>query len=280
MSKDERGPAPLRQDLAAGDLANAGWKLLRHLRGGDDVRTLRKLVGRDVPQSEIDALLDELASAEELRAALRSPAVERWNAAGGTIDGDLRALFELDSLGRGRFVVLYAATRLLKPEVVVETGCFTGRDSAALLLALERNGRGHLHTIDLPAAQGALRPTAPDLPLPDDVQPGFLVPDELRHRWTLTLGDAVEELPALLRSLPRVDLFLHDSEHTYAHMIWEYSSAWRRLAPGGIIVSDDISWNTAFWDFARGVGAPLVIHRATPNVGALRRPVAGDGGSP
>jgi methyltransferase family protein len=107
--------------------------------------------------------------------------------------------------------------------------------------------------------------------LPPDLSPGFLVPDSLRSRWSLIIGDARHELAPLLERLGEVGLFFHDSHHSYSHMMWEFATVWPYLGRPGLLVSDDISWNTAYWDFASGVGGKLVIHRGSPNVGALSR---------
>jgi len=47
--------------------------------------------------------------------------------------------------------LLYALVRVFQPEVVVETGVGPGGSSAFILNALERNGFGHLYSIDLPS---------------------------------------------------------------------------------------------------------------------------------
>ena len=44
----------------------------------------------------------------------------------------------------------YLVCRLLEPAVVVETGVAYGVSSAFILRALEKNGRGVLHSVDLP----------------------------------------------------------------------------------------------------------------------------------
>lgn len=44
---------------------------------------------------------------------------------------------------------LYGFVRLLKPRVVVETGCYHGHASLAIGRALKANGRGVLHTCDI-----------------------------------------------------------------------------------------------------------------------------------
>lgn len=54
----------------------------------------------------------------------------------------------------------------------------------------------------------------------------------------------------LLAEIGKVDIFLHDSEHTYDNMMFEYATAWDYLPKGGLLLSHDISWNNAGRDFA------------------------------
>jgi predicted O-methyltransferase YrrM len=89
--------------------------------------------------------------------------------------------------------------------------------------------------------------------------PGWLVPDMLKKRWHLILGDSRKILPRLLRDLGQIDMFLHDCLHTYDHMIFEYSVVWKHLAHEGILASDDVEWNIAFYDFCRAVKARRVV---------------------
>src|SRR5436305_8097960 len=44
----------------------------------------------------------------------------------------------------------YAVTRALRPNIAIETGVCYGITSAHLLCALQQNGEGSLHSIDLP----------------------------------------------------------------------------------------------------------------------------------
>lgn len=44
---------------------------------------------------------------------------------------------------------LYGLVRLLKPAVVVETGCYHGEASLVIASALRMNGHGHLYTCDI-----------------------------------------------------------------------------------------------------------------------------------
>jgi hypothetical protein len=109
---------------------------------------------------------------------------------------------------------------------------------------MELNKSGLLYSIDLPNADpGAL--------VPENKETGWIVPSELRHRWKLILGRSQEQLPPLLRELQKIDAFLHDSEHTYEVMMFEYETVWPHLRDRGVLLSDDIHWNGAFYDFAR-----------------------------
>jgi predicted O-methyltransferase YrrM len=137
---------------------------------------------------------------------------------------------------------LYAIVRAAKPRVMIETGVASGLSSAHTLRALDRNGLGALHSIDLPNVQeGSI--------LPEGRTSGWIVPDSLRGRWKLQLGDSRVLLPELLGSLDRVDVFLHDSDHSYEGMMFEFEQAYPKLAPGGLLLSDDTHLHPAWDDF-------------------------------
>lgn len=137
------------------------------------------------------------------------------------------------TLGR----LCFAACRSVQPESVVETGVAHGVTTAYILYALHLNGRGHLHSIDLPP----LTKNAADLV-------GIAVPDHLRERWTLHRGATRQQLPIALAQAGLVDVFVHDSLHTYRTMTWEFNTALRHLNRPGILISDDVEGNRAFED--------------------------------
>ncbi len=144
---------------------------------------------------------------------------------------------------------LYVLVRCIKPEVVVETGVCNGMSTAYLLQGLHDNHCGHLYSIDLPN-----HPTlGTDLILPDGYETGELIPEYLRGSWDLITGDATYCLGPLLSKVKTIDIFIHDSRHTYEHMMWEYVTAWPSIKKGGFLVSDDIHWNNAFSEFLRNV---------------------------
>jgi hypothetical protein len=41
-------------------------------------------------------------------------------------------------------------------------------------------------------------------------------------------------------------MFVHDSEHSHPCMMFEYELAFEWLDDGGLLLSDDITWNDAF----------------------------------
>lgn len=131
----------------------------------------------------------------------------------------------------------YLACRLTTPETVVETGVAYGVSSAFILRALEQNGRGTLHSVDLP-------------PLRREYERfwGVAVPDGHQERWRLHRGSSRRVLPGLLREAGPVDLFVHDSLHTRRNMRREFDIVWPNLRPGGILLADDVERNSAFAD--------------------------------
>jgi hypothetical protein len=128
----------------------------------------------------------------------------------------------------------YLVSRLLRPTIVIETGVANGVTSAFILRALAENGHGSLHSIDLPPlGRGVDHPV------------GALIPDRLRGRWQLHVGSSRTELPKVVDG-KTVDVFLHDSAHTYRTMSWEFATVWPFLRSGGVLLSDDVQNNKAF----------------------------------
>jgi len=143
--------------------------------------------------------------------------------------------------GDGALVrAIWCLIRHLKPRNVVETGVAHGFTSRFILEALERNGAGHLSSIDLPPLDPLMRK-----------QIGIAVDERFRHRWTLIAGSSRRCLPGLLSRLGEIDLFIHDSRHTERNVRFELDRAWAALKPGGALVIDDVDSNWGFDSFRR-----------------------------
>lgn len=212
-----------------------------------DERFLARLAA--VPVSQIRAYVNEPLQQLRFMQHLRDSVQEAGDHMGGAEPYARKTLLQ------------YAAVRALEPTTVVETGVANGISSALFCLALAQAGKnGRLFSIDL----------GDRAPLPKEKEVGWAVPDWLRARWHLRLGDAAQELPRVLGELGQIDVFVHDSLHTFDHMMFEFETAYQYLRPGGLLISDDVLWNEAFDRFSASVG-PLVagiLH----GVGFLRKP--------
>ncbi len=178
-----------------------------------------------IPKKNVSELFEELAEEESFLTSVNES-------------------LELRQPGPGRFYMtreadlLYVVVRLMKPDVVVETGVGAGKSSAFILKAMQKNGKGVLHSIDLP----------------DEKQSsGWIVQDDLRSRWNLLLGTSEDILDPLLQEVSPIDIFLHDSNHSYENMIFEFTSAWPALKSNGMLLAHDVGRNDSLFDFCRQI---------------------------
>lgn len=147
-------------------------------------------------------------------------------------------------------IILYILVRIYKPSVCVETGVFYGGNSCFILNALRRNNFGELISIDLPSKQiksnkrHFLVGDKEDIPSELDV--GFLIHQSLKERWNLIRGDSLKEIPKIVKN---VDLYIHDSEHSFHFVQNEMSMIWKKLSGNAIIVVDDLDWSNGFYGF-------------------------------
>jgi predicted O-methyltransferase YrrM len=199
-------------------------------------------------------------------------------------EAEYRALapdFATGSVHPSEGALLYGLVRGLRPATIIETGTASGVSTTYLLAALHRNGAGRLVSIDLPfsaAETGELRAIVEGTsigvydasPVPAGKEPGWAVPDELRGRWALRLGDARDLLPATLEEVGEIQIFFHDSLHSREHMLFEFETAWPHLARRGVLVADDIFQrkHDALPAFARQVGRPFSTFG---NLGLIRK---------
>jgi predicted O-methyltransferase YrrM len=153
--------------------------------------------------------------------------------------------------------VLYAWIRSRKPKIVLETGVANGHSSVMILSAMSRNGCGELHSTDVIADVGEL-----------------IGPSE-KSRWNYHLFPLTSSRSAfrkLLAKIGSIDVFFHDSLHTYAWQLFEYESVFSRISEGGLLASDDVDVSYAFIDFCRSnKQAPAVLLDSRKMVGFIRK---------
>ena len=169
------------------------------------------------------------------------------------------------TLSDNELVLLHCLVLLIKPDIIVETGVAHGSSSAALLSALHKNGKGALYSIDLPTVEinGKVQAMFKGYSfrledvsvVPGYDQVGWLVPEFLKDRWHLQLGDSLTVLPDTLKCIGNIDMFIHDSLHWYSHMRSEFELVWPYLKAHGVLLSDDIFLlrHSAISDFAASV---------------------------
>jgi len=121
----------------------------------------------------------------------------------------------------GRRLLWYAAVRIMKPAVVVETGVDKGLGSLILCAALLRN-----------VAEGR-----PGRYFGTDIKPdaGYLLGGKYAEVGTILYGDSIESLEKLPET---IDLFISDSEHDPRYEAREYDTISGKLAGTFLVISD------------------------------------------
>ena len=139
---------------------------------------------------------------------------------------------------------LYSLVRELKPEIFLETGVSHGLSSLIILEAMEKNSKGMLFSAEIS----------------NDV--GDLIPLRLRKRWQLIVDAPDKVLEKAIKTIKRdqIDMFMHDSDHSYVSMTNEFNAIKSHMSINGLVLSDDIEENNAFMDFALSVNVePKII---------------------
>lgn len=131
--------------------------------------------------------------------------------------------------------VSHAFADLARPRHVLEIGVRRGMCTAAVVSAAPD---ANLHCVDLWIAEYG----GHDNPGPDAVRPNL---GALGHRGSAEFytGDSHSVLPGLFRQNPDLlyDLILVDGDHSESGALQDLSDVFPRLAPGGMLVFDDIA---------------------------------------
>ena len=156
-----------------------------------------------------------------------------------------------------------------RPRRLVETGVANGRSTRVLLAAIEElwcekddSGRDGsvLHSLDISYS---------------------VVSEDLstNSNWVFHLVSDTHPFEKIMGEIGEIDMFLHDSNHAYWNQLTEYRVAWDHLAPGGVLVSDDVNWSQAFLHFCQENSLnPVVLADGTKFAGVVRK-AGGQAGS-
>jgi len=136
----------------------------------------------------------------------------------------------------------YAIVRAAQPDLVVETGTHLGLGSCVIAAALIRNGHGRLTTIDI------------------DPEAGHLIGEPYSRVIDRRTGSSVDALAAMRD----VDIFLHDSLHTYEYESNELKAVEPSLRPSAIVLSDNAHDSAALSDWAERTGRHYLFFGESP----------------
>lgn len=136
----------------------------------------------------------------------------------------------------------YALIRALQPDNVVETGTNLGLGSCVIAAALLRNGHGRLTTVDI------------------DNDSGHLIDEPWASVIDRRIGSSVEKL-AKMRD---VDMFLHDSLHTYQYETKELAAVEPNLRADAIVLSDNAHDSAALSHWAERTGRHYLFFKEQP----------------
>ncbi len=136
----------------------------------------------------------------------------------------------------------YALVRAIQPDHVVETGTQLGLGSCAIAAALIQNGHGRLTTIDT------------------DPESGYLIEEPLASVIDRHIGSSLD----LLGKLRNVDMFLHDSLHTYDFETKEFNAIAPNLSADAIVLSDNAHQSAALSNWAEQTGRRYLFFKEQP----------------
>ena len=133
------------------------------------------------------------------------------------------------------FILLYSLIRANNSKLIIETGVANGITTNAIMKALEESGaNGELNSFDV-------------LPETSKAYSGV-------GNWKFHLlkeKNAHKQIKSVVSSLPKVDVWVHDSNHGYRWQKFEYLLALSVLGKNGILISDDIDASSAWGDLAK-----------------------------
>jgi hypothetical protein len=136
----------------------------------------------------------------------------------------------------------YALVRAVQPDHVVETGTQLGLGSCAIAAALLQNGHGRLTTIDT------------------DPEAGYLIDEP----WASVIDRHIGSSLDVLGELREVDMFIHDSLHTYDFETKEFTAVGPNLSAGAVILSDNAHDSAALSHWAEKTGHHYLFFKEQP----------------
>jgi predicted O-methyltransferase YrrM len=187
-------------------------------------QTLLECIGNNLPPVPTALAMEIARAADTLRSTTSPFDLERWS-------GDVGLAFAVSSSTGRKGRLLFSIVRFCRPKVCLELGTAYGM-SARFILGTEPQGRTlHLTTIE------ARQPTH------------ALISPQLSERYGTAvdcrLGLTRDVLPELAKSISPIHFMFHDAAHSMEDYIRDFSLIVDSLAPGAVLLIDDIRWEDA-----------------------------------
>jgi methyltransferase family protein len=198
---------------------------------------------------QIDELLSEVLAVERESVAAYREELHGDDWLRGALSDGLRTNPKRDREPRyGKRALDYCIVRLRRPRLLIELGTHDGLGAAVILRALERNAEdgddGRLHCLDL------------------NEEAGWLVPDPLRSRMSLRVGDIRETLgPALDEG--KVDYLNSDVAPNYPDKAWTLEAVTGR-AHEDLVIRDEVDEGATLARIADRDGARYGVFQEQP----------------
>ncbi len=141
--------------------------------------------------------------------------------------------------------VIYTIVKVMNPITIIETGMGSGVSTTAMLAASK--DEANVISIDpgVPYGKG-------------DKEVGFLIPLNLRKKHKFIKGTSKQKMKEVLSCVDKVDIFFHDSDHTYENIMFELNEVWPKLSDESIILIDNYDWTDAPLDFSKKMNIDIL----------------------
>lgn len=147
--------------------------------------------------------------------------------------------------------------KLIRPKCVVETGVANGFSTRQILESFKE-----FELFDSQLFSFDVNPKV------------FSVELERNPQFNKVIIDSASSFISAMHEIGSIDLFYHDSDHSYENQLLEYEAAWRLLSHDGVLISDDVNWSNAFLDFCKTVNRiPLLLSDSRKFCGVISKTV-------
>ena len=168
--------------------------------------------------------------------------------------------------------LVYYLIRQKRPKLIIETGVLHGLTTSWILQALHDNNYGNLISIDLPRRDWdkhfnnrVFGPGAEGEEEIGEEKPGWIIPDYLRKNWNLVLGSSEKELKKICDSQNSLDIFIHDSDHSYQTMKYECDYILSKYANATLVIDDFNVNNYTYEILSKGLYNHILMEDVNTN---------------